>query len=96
LPVVLDLVGLRSSVERLLSLARWPVLLPAMVAGLVLYRCGPSRDKAEWKWVTPGGIAAAVLWFVGSMLFSRHVSNFGSCNETCTRLAARSVPPSTS
>jgi membrane protein len=89
LPVVLDFIGLRSSVEWLLSLARWPILLVAVIAGLaVLYRYGPSRDKAEWKWVTPGGILAAVLWLVGSMLFSWYVTNFGSYNETYGSLGA--------
>ena len=30
---------------------------PVVLAGLaVLYRYGPSRDKAEWRWVTPGGL----------------------------------------
>ncbi|MBA1158940.1 YihY/virulence factor BrkB family protein [Microvirga mediterraneensis] len=88
-PIVLDFVGLGSGVEWLLSVARWPILLAAVVAGLaVLYRYGPSRDKAEWKWVTPGGVVAAVLWLAGSMLFSWYVSNFGSYNETYGSLGA--------
>jgi membrane protein len=89
LPIVLDFVGLGSGVEWLLSLARWPILLAAVVAGLaVLYRYGPSRDKAEWKWVTPGGLVAAVLWLAGSMLFSWYVASFGSYNETYGSLGA--------
>ena len=89
LPIVLDYVGLGSSMEWLLSLARWPVLLIAVVAGLaILYRYGPSRDKASWKWVTPGGIVAAVLWLAASMLFSWYVSNFGSYNKTYGSLGA--------
>jgi membrane protein len=89
LPVVLDFVGLGGGIEWLLSLARWPVLLAAVVAGLaMLYRYGPSRDKAEWKWVTPGGIVAVVLWLVVSMLFSWYVANFGSYNETYGSLGA--------
>ena len=54
----------------------------------LLYRYGPSRDKAEWRWVTPGGIVAAVLWLVVSMLFSWYVANFGSYNETYGSLGA--------
>jgi membrane protein len=89
LPIVLDFVGLGSGIEWLLAIARWPVLLVAVVAGLaVLYRYGPSRDKAEWKWVTLGGIVAAVLWLVVSMLFSWYVANFGSYNETYGSLGA--------
>jgi membrane protein len=89
LPIVLDFVGLGSGIEWLLAIARWPVLLAAVVAGLaVLYRYGPSRDKPEWKWVTPGGIVASVLWLAGSMLFSWYVANFGSYNETYGSLGA--------
>jgi membrane protein len=85
LPVVLDFVGLSTAVEWLLSQARWPILLAAVIAGLaVLYRYG----QAEWKWVTPGGIVAAVPWLIGSILFSWYVSNFGSYNETYGSLGA--------
>jgi membrane protein len=89
LPIVLEFIGLGSGVEWLLSLARWPVLLAAVVLILALiYRYGPSRERAEWKWVTPGGVGAAVLWLAGSMLFSWYVSNFGSYNETYGSLGA--------
>ncbi|MBB3017264.1 membrane protein [Microvirga lupini] len=89
LPIVLDFIGLGSSLEWLLSLARWPILLLVVVFGLsLIYRYGPSRDKAEWKWVTPGGIIAAVLWLAVSMLFSWYVANFGSYNETYGSLGA--------
>jgi membrane protein len=89
LPIILDFVGLGSGIEWLLSLARWPILLAVVVLGLsLIYRYGPSRDKAEWKWVTPGGVVAAVLWVAVSMLFSWYVSNFGSYNETYGSLGA--------
>lgn len=89
LPILLDFMGLGSGVEWLLSLARWPVLLAGVTLGLaLLYRYGPSRDRPEWKWATPGGLVAAVLWLVGSMLFSWYVANFGSYNETYGSLGA--------
>ncbi len=89
LPILLDFLGLRQGLEWLLSLARWPILLIGVVFGLsLIYRFGPSRDKAEWKWVTPGGLVAAVLWLVVSMLFSWYVANFGSYNETYGSLGA--------
>ena len=89
LPHVLDYVGLGKALEWALSLLRWPILLALVVVGLaVLYRWGPSRDKAEWKWVTPGSLLASVLWVVGSMLFSWYAANFGSYNETYGSLGA--------
>jgi membrane protein len=89
LPIALDFVGFRQGVEWLLTLVRWPLLLAAVVLGLaVLYRYGPSRDKAEWKWTTPGSLVAAVVWLGASMLFSWYVSNFGNYNETYGSLGA--------
>ncbi len=89
LPIVLDFIGLGQGTEWLLALARWPILLIGVVAGLsLIYRFGPSRDKAGWRWVTPGGIVAAILWIAGSMLFSWYVANFGSYNETYGSLGA--------
>ena len=89
LPILLDYVGQGESAEWLIRIGRWPVLLVVVVFGLaLLYRFGPSRDKPEWKWVTPGGIVAAVLWLAGSMVFSWYVANFGSYNETYGSLGA--------
>ena len=55
IPVMLSFIGLGTATEWLVSLARWPVLLAVTVAGLaVLYRYGPSRTEAKWRWITPG------------------------------------------
>ncbi len=89
LPILFTFIGLGTGTERMLAILRWPVLLIGVVLGLSLvYRFGPSRDKAEWRWVTPGGIVAALLWLAVSMLFSWYVGNFGSYNETYGSLGA--------
>ena len=60
-----------------------------MLMGLaVLYRFGPSRHNAEWKWVTWGSVLAAVLWLVESLLYSWYVANFGNYNATYGSLGA--------
>jgi membrane protein len=83
LPIVVKFLGLGSLVEVLISLARWPILLLAMMIGLaVMYRFGPSREAAKWRWVSAGALVATGLWLVGSVLFSVYVSNFASYNET--------------
>jgi len=89
LPIIFNFIGLGKGTEWLLSILRWPILLAGVTFGLsLIYRFGPSRDKAEWRWVTPGGLIAAVLWIAVSMLFSWYVSNFGSYNETYGSLGA--------
>ena len=89
LPVVLDFIGLGDRLEWLLQLARWPLLLLAVGFGLAcLYRWGPSRANAKWRWVTWGSAVAAVLWLAASLGFSWYVENFGSYNETYGSLGA--------
>jgi membrane protein len=88
-PVLLNFIGLGKVTEWIISLARWPVLLGAIVLVLaVLYRYGPSRDTAQWRWISAGSLVAAVVWVAASMLFSWYVANFGNYNETYGSLGA--------
>ncbi|MDJ0387794.1 YihY/virulence factor BrkB family protein [Roseomonas sp. E05] len=89
LPVVLNFIGLGGAAEWLLRLARWPILLLAITVLLAaLYRFGPSREKARWRWVTWGGVFAAVAWALLSFGFSWYVSNFGDYDATYGSLGA--------
>jgi membrane protein len=54
----------------------------------MLYRYGPSREKPKWRWVTPGGAAAAVLWMIGSALFSWYLTRFADYDATYGSLGA--------
>jgi membrane protein len=89
IPVALNLVGLGGAAEWIISLSRWPVLLASIMLLLAaLYRYGPSRESAQWRWISAGSIVAAVVWIVASMLFSWYVASFGSYNETYGSLGA--------
>ena len=58
LPIVLGYVGLQSETERLVQLGRWPVLLIATTLALApIYRFGPSRQNAKWRWISWGRVA---------------------------------------
>ncbi len=68
---------------------RWPLLaVVALVVLAVLYRLGPNRDAAEWRWVTPGSVLATVVWVAASVGFSIYTSHFGRYNETYGSLGA--------
>jgi membrane protein len=41
-----------------------------------LYRFGPSREEARWRWITPGSLFAGVTWLLLTLAFSFYVSNF--------------------
>jgi membrane protein len=87
-PAALALVGYNRSLAWL-SVLRWPVLLAAAVTALsVLYRYGPSRTRARWRWITWGGAIAATLWLIASMLFSWYVGAFAHYDRTYGSLGA--------
>ena len=89
LPVMLKFVGLAATTERLLAILRWPVLLATIVVSLAcIYRYGPSRRDARWRWVTWGSILGALLWMGTSMLFSRYVVTFDTYNKIYGSLGA--------
>ena len=89
LPAVLNFIGVGSLTDTLLSLARWPVLLIGIGVFLAfVYRFGPSRDHANWRWVSWGSTFAAVGWVVVSLGFSYYVTNFGNYNKTYGSLGA--------
>jgi membrane protein len=60
----------------------------AILAIALLYRYGPSRTEPKWRWVTPGSLAAAIVWVIGSAAFSYYLSNFGDYAGTYGSLAA--------
>ncbi len=87
-PVVLNFLGLGSEAW-LIAALRWPAMLVVILGALsVLYRFGPSREHARWRWVGVGSLIAGLLWLAASLLFSWYVSNFGTYNETYGSLGA--------
>jgi len=67
----------------------WPILFAALCLGLAaLYRYGPSRDKAKWRWVTWGSVFAACAWLSMSVAFTLYAANFGSYDRTYGALGA--------
>jgi membrane protein len=89
LPLTLKFVGLATTTEWLLAILRWPVLFVTLVVSLAcIYRYGPSRRDARWRWVTWGSILGALLWIAASSLFSWYVATFDSYNATYGSLGA--------
>jgi membrane protein len=54
----------------------------------IIYRYGPNRPEAEWKWITPGSALATLVWLVATFGFALYVSNFGDYNATYGSLGA--------
>lgn len=89
IPVVPDYLYLGAATAWLLWLGRWPVMIAILMVSLAsLYRFGPSRHDAQWKWVSPGAVFASVAWLGGSLLFSWYLASFEGYNETYGALGA--------
>ncbi|MFL5279984.1 MAG: YihY/virulence factor BrkB family protein [Rhodopila sp.] len=83
LPAAIQFIGLGSILTWLILILQWPILIAiAMFSLALLYRYTPDRNPPQWRWVTPGAIAATALWLIGSIGFSVYVSNFNSYNAT--------------
>jgi membrane protein len=82
-PIIFAVIGLQDLAANGLSALRWPILLVILGLALaVLYRYGPSRRKSKWRWVTPGGLMATLLWLMASGLFSLYLAHFANYNAT--------------
>jgi membrane protein len=75
-PLLLEVFGVGAQWAHLAPL-RWPVLLLVYGATLTLvYRIGPCRARARWRWLTPGAIAASLLSLTLSLIFSWYLQTF--------------------
>ena len=89
LPLALSWLGFESMTGQLLAIFRWPALMVVVLLWLaVLYRFGPSRREAKWRWISTGSIVAMLLWIGGSALFSWYLSNFADYDATYGSLGA--------
>ena len=78
-----DIVGLGSQTVAIWDLAKWPVIaLIFMLMLALLYYAAPNVKHPRFRWISPGAVAAVILWVVASGAFAFYVANFGSYNKT--------------
>jgi membrane protein len=84
-----DQIGLGSTAVTVWNIAKWPVLLVVvMFMFAVLYYAAPNVRQPRFRWISPGGVIAVLLWIIASALFAFYVANFGSYNKTYGSLGA--------
>jgi membrane protein len=66
------------------------LLLILLAAGIAstLYRFGPSRQEAKWRWITPGSLFAAVAWLLLTWAFGLYVGHITNYHATYGSLGA--------
>lgn len=88
-PIVLGYLHLGGIAETLISMLRWAVLVGAVAIGIaLLYRFGPSRSRAKWRWITIGSAFATIVWLGASVGFSIYIRNFANYEAVYGSLGA--------
>ncbi|MBP6877756.1 MAG: YihY/virulence factor BrkB family protein [Phenylobacterium sp.] len=87
-PIAFERMGL-SELAVIWAPLRW-LFLVAMAAGAfcVIYRYGPCRARATWRWVSVGALLAAGFWLIGSLGFSWYLNNVAHYDVTYGSLGA--------
>ncbi len=81
--IVGDKIGLGSAAVTAWSIAKWPVLLILVsLMFAILYWASPNAKTGTFRWVSPGGIFAVLLWIVASAAFALYLANFANYNKT--------------
>ena len=84
-------IGARSLVAYVWWIAQWPILVAGLLLAFatILY-LGPNLgdEKRRWHLITPGAVAAALIWLAVSGLFAFYTAKFGSYNKTWGSLSA--------
>jgi membrane protein len=89
LPMAFRFLRLGEQVQNFEAIFRWAAtLLLVMIWLSVVYRVGPSRSDAKWRWATWGSGLAAILLVVASMVFTRYLAEFNSYNRLYGSLGA--------
>ena len=89
IPAVLAFLQIGQFSKTLIAIARWPIAFLVIATGIaLLYRYGPSREKAQWRWITWGSAFATIVWIAVSIGFSYYLQNFADYNATYGSLGA--------
>ena len=76
-------VGLSEAAVTAWEIAKWPVLLAILLTVLaMMYYAAPNAKLPGFRWITPGSVAAVLLWIAASVAFAFYVANFGSYDKT--------------
>ena len=81
-------IGLGSTAVLVWNIAKWPVMLAAVVLVVaVLYYATPNVKQPKFRWISVGALLAILVWVVASALFGFYVAGFSSYNKTYGALA---------
>jgi membrane protein len=70
------------------KIVQWPIAFLFVSTGFgIVYYYAPDAEQ-DWVWITPGAVAATLLWVASSLAFRLYVVNFGNYEEAYGTLGA--------
>lgn len=76
-------IGLGNEAVTIYSIVKWPLLIGVvMMLFAALYYAAPNVKQPKFRWISPGGVLAVLVWIAASVAFGFYVANFGSYNAT--------------
>jgi membrane protein len=80
--------GVEGTAITIFNIVKWPVIVVVVITMLaILYYGAPNVRHPGFRWITPGGILAVLVWIAASVGFAFYVANFSSYNKTYGSLA---------
>jgi membrane protein len=71
------LIGLGGTAQTIFDLAKWPVLLLVVSFMFsILYWAAPNVKQPGFRWITPGGVLAVIIWILASLAFVVYTTHF--------------------
>ncbi len=78
---VANTVGLGSMFATAWTILEWPVAFLLVATGIgIVYWKAPDAEQ-DWVWITPGSLAATILWVLASLGFRVYIAHFNSYNS---------------
>jgi membrane protein len=82
------LLGIGRTAVTAWDIAKWPLLLVVVSFMFsILYWAAPNVRHPRFRWLSPGGVFAVLVWLIASGAFAFYVANFSSYNKTYGALA---------
>jgi membrane protein len=73
---MLGFIGLGGTAADIWGVVRWPgALAVTMLVFAVIYYFVPDVEHRGFRWITPGAVAAVVIWLAASLGFSFYISS---------------------
>ena len=88
-PIVLSYVSLGAFAAMVTETLRLVIAVGAVLMALTLiYRYGHNHTALRVAWITPGTVAATIMWLMISIAFSIYLRNFANYNEVYGSIGA--------